>query len=202
MPHDAKNSQIIDVDEQLKLLAEREPSEINTNPYIINLKNIFFDVAENKIKPHTPEYVSTTQLNANYEEAAVCPNFRKFLYTVTEGNFEQINLIQEIIGYLLILVTSAQKCFIFYGKAASGKSVLLNVITELLGKNNVSNVALQNLSDRFKTAELRGKHVNIFADLPDIEIKDTGIFKALVGEDYINCEKSTKTRLTSNPRRV
>ena len=50
----------------------------------------------------------------------------------------------------------------------------------------------QALNERFKTAELFGKLANIFADLPTKYIDDNGIFKALVGEDYLTVEKKNK----------
>ena len=50
----------------------------------------------------------------------------------------------------------------------------------------------QALNERFKTAELFGKLANIFADLPTKNIDDNGIFKALVGEDYLTVEKKNK----------
>ncbi|MBR2664783.1 MAG: DNA primase, partial [Clostridia bacterium] len=75
----------------------------------------------------------------------------------------------------------------------AGKSQLLLVLNDiLLGKENVSNVSWQALNERFKTAELFGKLANIFADLPTKNIDDNGIFKALVGEDYLTVEKKNK----------
>jgi len=79
------------------------------------------------------------------------------------------------------------------GAAGAGKSVLLRVLNEvLLGKQNVSNVSWQALNERFKPAELFGKLANIFADLPTKNIDDNGIFKALVGEDYLTVEKKNR----------
>ena len=105
----------------------------------------------------------------------------------------QVALLQEMLGYFLIPVNSAQKCFVIVGAAGAGKSVLLRVLNELLlGKENVSNVSWQSLNERFKTAELFGKLANIFADLPTKNIDDNGIFKALVGEDFLTVEKKNK----------
>ncbi|MCC8104979.1 MAG: hypothetical protein LIO99_03025 [Clostridiales bacterium] len=85
-------------------------------------------------------------------------------------------LIQEMLGYFLIPVNSAQKCFVIVGAASAGKSVLLRVLNDvLLGKKNVSNASWQALNERFKTAELFGKLANIFADLPTKNIDDNGI---------------------------
>jgi len=98
-----------------------------------------------------------------------------------------------MLGYFLVPITKSQKCFAIVGAAGAGKSVLLNVLNEiLLGSGNVSNVSWQSLNERFKTAELFGKLANIFADLPTKNIDDNGIFKALVGEDYLTVEKKNK----------
>ena len=53
--------------------------------------------------------------------------------------------------------------------------------------------------NRFKTAELFGKWANICAELPTKGIEDNGIFKALVGEDYLTVEKKNKNPFSFQP---
>lgn len=190
---EAKMSQIIDAEKQWRLLVQRDIRELNANPYIINVRNGLYNVLEDTLTEHTPNYYSTVQLNVTYDKAADCPLFKKFLEESMGGDMEQVKLIQEMLGYFLIPVNSAQKCFVIVGAAGAGKSVLLRVLNDvLLGKQNVSNVSWQALNERFKTAELFGKLANIFADLPTKNIDDNGIFKALVGEDYLTVEKKNK----------
>ncbi len=190
LPRETKMSQISDVESQWRLLVHKDVKELNSNAFIINLKNGLYNVLEDQLTEHTHDYYSTIQIHANYNPGADCPLFKAFLKDSMEGDMEQVKLIQEMMGYCLIPVNSAQKCFILVGIAAAGKSVLLRVISEiLLGKENVSNVSWQELNDRFKTAELFGKLANVFADLPTKNIDDNGIFKALVGEDYLNAER-------------
>lgn len=150
-----------------------------------------FYIINNRLTEHTPDYYSTVQLNVTYDKKADCPLFKKFLAESMGGEMEQVGLIQEMLGYFLIPVNSAQKCFVIVGVSSAWKSVLLRVLNDvLLGKQNVSNVSWQALNERFKTAELFGKLANIFADLPTKNIDDNGIFKALVGEDYLTVEKN------------
>ncbi len=190
---EAKMTQIIDTEKQWRLLVRKDIRELNANPYIINIRNGLYNVLEDTLLPHTPDYYSTVQMKVSYDEEADCPLFKKFLEESMEGDMDQVRLIQEIMGYFLIPVNSAQKCFVIVGAAGAGKSVLLRVLNEvLLGKKNVSNVSWQALNERFKTAELFGKLANIFADLPTKNIDDNGIFKALVGEDYLTVEKKNK----------
>lgn len=190
---ECKYSQIVDAEKQWRMQVEKQIRELNANPYIINVRNGLYNVLEGKLTEHTPDYPSTIQLNVRYDPAADCPLFRKFLSDSMEGDMDQVKLLQEMLGYFLVPITKAQKCFVIVGAAGAGKSVLLNVLNEiLLGSRNVSNVSWQALNDRFKTAELFGKLANIFADLPTKNIDDNGIFKALVGEDSLTAEKKNK----------
>lgn len=193
IPREMKMNQIVDATQQWKLRVQKDIRELNPNPYIINVKNGLYNVLEDTLTEHNPDYYSTVQLNVTYNEKAECPRFLKFLEESMGGDMEQVALIQEMLGYFLIPVNSAQKCFVIVGVGGAGKSVLLRVLNDiLLGKQNVSNVSWQALNERFKTAELFGKLANIFADLPTKNIDDNGIFKALVGEDYLTVEKKNK----------
>ena len=135
--------------------------------------------------------IQAAGMSVSYNPDAKCPRFLQYLDEVIDK--DQIPLIQEMMGYFLVPVTRAQKCFVIVGEGGAGKSQLLLVLNDiLLGKENVSNVSWQALNERFKTAELFGKLANIFADLPTKNIDDNGIFKALVGEDYLTVEKKNK----------
>ena len=189
-PRLTRYAQVADCTKLLGIEVSKTEEELKTAPYIINIRNGLYDVKEDKLLPHTPDFLSRIQLAVKYDKAADCPRFRQFLSEAMDGDEDQVKLIQEILGYLLVPVTSAQKCFILMGAESAGKSVLLRVIEEiLLGKKHVSAVAWQALNERFKTAELYGKLANIFADLPTSNIEDAGIFKALVGEDYLTAER-------------
>ncbi|MDD4688532.1 MAG: phage/plasmid primase, P4 family [Eubacteriales bacterium] len=193
LSRETKMNQIVDAEHQWRLRIQRDIRELNANPYIINVRNGLYNVLEDTLSEHTPEYSSTVQLNVTYDKNSDCPLFKQFLKESMGGDMEQVALIQEMLGYFLIPVNSAQKCFVIVGAAGAGKSVLLRVLNDiLLGKQNVSNVSWQALNERFKTAELFGKLANIFADLPTKNIDDNGIFKALVGEDYLTVEKKNK----------
>lgn len=186
-----KLGMINDSEGQWKMQIEKESRELNANPFIINLKNGLYNVLDGTLSEHTSEYLSTVQLPVNYTPGADCPRFIQYMNESLPA--DQVNLVQEMFGYFLVPVTRAQKCFLIVGEAGAGKSVLLLILNEiLLGKENVSNVTWQALNDRFKTAELFGKLANIFADLPTKNIDDNGIFKALVGEDYLTVERKNK----------
>lgn len=197
-PQYATMQAINDTVGQWRMLIQKPVQEINCNPYIINLRNGLYNVLDDSFKPHTPAYISTVQIGASYEPGAECPRFMEFLQNTVHD--EEIPLIQEIFGYLLIPVNKAQKSFVFVGAPNAGKSTLLSVAQEiLLGSENVSNIPWQSLGDRFNKAELFGKLANIFADLPSRSIDDNGMFKALTGEDFITAERKNKDPFTFRP---
>lgn len=193
-----KLSQITDTEGQWRMQIQKDARDLNSNPYIINVKNGLFNVIDGTLSEHTPEYLSTVQVAVNYTPGAQCPRFIQYMNESLPP--DQVHLVQEMFGYFLIPVNRAQKCFVVVGEAGAGKSVLLLVLNDiLLGKENVSNVTWQALNERFKTAELFGKLANIFADLPTKNIDDNGIFKALVGEDYLTVERKNKNPFSFQP---
>ena len=191
-------SNITDAEGQWRMLCMKPLREINANPYIVNVKNGLYNVLDGSFAPHNPDHLTTVQLNVRYAPGTSCPRFMQFL-TESLGKAE-IPLVQEMLGYFLIPVNKAQKSFVVVGEPGAGKSKLLLTLNEiLLGQQNVSNIPWQGLNERFKTAELFGKLANIFADLPTKNIDDNGIFKALVGEDFLTAERKNKDPFTFQP---
>ena len=198
IPRNATMTAITDAVGQWRMQIRKAVREINSNPFIVNVRNGLYNALDGTFKPHTAEYYSTVQINANYDPGAECPQFLEFLAGILPES--ELPLIQEIFGYLLIPVNKAQKSFVFVGAANAGKSTLLSIAQEiLLGSENVSNIPWQGLGDRFNKAELFGKLANIFADLPSKNIDDGGMFKALTGEDYITAERKNKDPFSFRP---
>ncbi|MBS5923335.1 MAG: DNA primase [Clostridium perfringens] len=198
LPNYCIMASIRDCRDQWDILVSKDFDDFNRNPYLVNVRNGLLDIRDMSFKEHTPNYLSTVQLNVEYNPQVDCPQFKKFLNEVLDCKL--IPLVQEIVGYLLTTNTASQKAFVFWGPARTGKSTLLWVVEYLLlGKKNVSNIPWQEIGDKFKTAELLGKLANVFSDLPSKSIDDTGIFKVVTGEDYLMAEKKNKNPFKFKP---
>ncbi|WP_243135518.1 DNA primase family protein [Clostridium perfringens] len=198
LPNYCIMASIRDCRDQWDILVSKDFDDFNRNPYLVNVRNGLLDIRDMSFKEHTPSYLSTVQLNVEYNPQVDCPQFKKFLNEVLDCKL--IPLVQEIVGYLLTTNTVSQKAFVFWGLARTGKSTLLWVVEYLLlGKKNVSNIPWQEIGDKFKTAELLGKLANVFSDLPSKSIDDTGIFKVVTGEDYLMAEKKNKNPFKFKP---
>ena len=158
------------------------------NPAHINLSNGRLDWASGRLELHSPASFEIVQLPVTHDPTAGCPQFDRYLETTLEP--EIIPLVEEVIGYCLIPDTRFEKAVMCVGDGGNGKSVLLDTITALLGNENTSTVALQDLEEnRFRVAQLYGKLTNIFADLDARALNSSSVFKTLVTGDRITAER-------------
>jgi putative DNA primase/helicase len=153
---------------------------------------------DGQLQPHTPDFLSPIQINAAFDPAAACPAIDKFLAEVLAP--DDVELIYELVGYLVVPDQSLQTAMMFLGEGANGKSTLLNLITDLLGHRNVSSVALHRLDeDRFSVAELEGKLANVFADLDARALNASSMFKSITGGDAVTGERKYANAFTFTP---
>lgn len=152
----------------------------------INYKNGMLRLEDRELVPHDLKYNSTFQLNCSYDPTAGCPEWFKFLDSVLPAKNDQERL-QEMVGYLLTPGNPLEAAFLWTGGGANGKSTALNIIMEILGRENLSHESLDVLLDpnnnKFRVAELFGKSANICGDIGSRYAKRTEQFKKLVSED-------------------
>jgi len=136
---------------------------------------------------HTPNEYFLTKLPVKYDPKAECPKIDKFHSEVVEPS--DIQTLEELIAYCLYPGYPIHKACMLIGFGENGKSTWLNLVKAFLGKENCSGLSLQQLGiSRFASGNLVGKLANIYADIPDASLKNTGTFKMLVGQDLIGAE--------------
>ena len=59
---------------------------------------------------------------------------------------EKIEFLQEWFGYCLIPETNQEKMVWMVGSGANGKSVILGILSAIVGKENVSNIMITDLN--------------------------------------------------------
>ncbi|WP_185960124.1 DNA primase family protein [Planococcus soli] len=174
--------------------------EMNVQREFINLKNGMFSLDTYKLYPHSPKYISTIQIPIDYDPLAGAPNFNTFMEDITLHDAELIGVHQELVGYWLSVETKAEKAVYYHGGGANGKSVLASVVTELIGKENVSSVPLSDFSHPFGLESMIGKSINIAAEneLGGKALK-TENFKAIVSGDTITVNLKYRPAISYTP---
>lgn len=199
---DEKNSKIkLAMITKLPTLKDKDQREVYQNlrlkvldgfpnefPLMINFKNGMYNLQTDKFEPHNAAIFSLNQMNCQYNPDAHSADVDLLLNNVSCKNASIRNLLEEMLGYILIGDCRFQKSFILLGEGANGKSVFLDMIINWLGPENCSSLALEDLSDRFRPSQLVGKMVNIGDDSGADLLKNTAIFKKLVTGDPITLE--------------
>jgi len=142
--------------------------------------------------PHSPVFGFQYVLPVKYDPSADCPKVKAFLRSLVNDD-DSLEILYEIPASCMTRTTRFQFAYFLYGSGSNGKSTYLNLVERLLGEHNVSHISLQDLChSRFRAAGLIGKLANIFSDLSSKMLRDTGMFKALTGEDSITIERKFK----------
>ena len=145
----------------------------------VNVLNGILDIASGDLQPHSPDFLSPIQINAAWDPEADCPAIDRFVQRVFPYDAQEV--FYQLAGLFLTPDSRRQKAVLFLGSGASGKSVATALLRTFLGHWNVSNVPLHDLTEgSFSLAELRGKLLNISADVPERDFNDTAIFKQIV----------------------
>ena len=166
-------------------------------------KNGILDTFTGEIHQNKGEYFTTNCVDANYfgDNVPPCPTMDSLLDQISGGDPVLIELIWEVIGYLLSHDLNGKVFFVFCGVKDSGKSLLANFIVALLGEDATSNLSLNNFGDRFSPADLQGKHLNLCMDLPStvISAEAMGKLKSYTGGDRIRSDRKGITAISFYP---
>lgn len=182
-----KSSQRKEVLDYLELIVD-EADYKDTSNYIC-FKNGIYDITTDELLPFTPEIIVTNKINHNYNPDATSEILETMLNNISCGDAGIRSLLEEMAGYCMYRRNELRKAFILTGDKKNGKSTYLDMVTRMLGDNNISALDLSDLCTTFRPAEIVGKLANIGDDIGDEFIKNPAIFKKVVSGDRITVEK-------------
>lgn len=113
---------------------------------LINLKNGTFVFSEGNsyLRDFRAEDFLTYQLPFDYDPEAGCPEWDGFLEKVIPDKLRQL-ILSQYLGYVFARHLKLEKTLILFGSGANGKSVVFDVVCALLGRENVSQIALESI---------------------------------------------------------
>lgn len=154
----------------------------------INLDNGTYVISKDGhyLKPFDKSDFLLYKLPFAFDQEAKAPIFQKYLDRVLPDEAKQ-KVLAEYLGYVFIKnsVLKLEKAMILYGTGSNGKSVLFDIVLNLLGKDNVCSYSLQNLTDdkSYTRSLLSGKLLNYASELSS-KLNPT-TFKMLVSGEPI-----------------
>jgi putative DNA primase/helicase len=185
---DASISTIREVVNQIKYL-KVIPAEYMDANNLLGVKNGAIDIHTREFYPKSPDNYITRCINVEYQTTpTTCLKIDKFIKSIVAK--EDVELMYELIAYCLYNGYPLQNFFILYGTGRNGKSVFLKLLTTFLGDGNVSNLDINTiLTDQFATCDLYMKMANVYGDLSDKALNETGMLKDLTGDAKVRARQ-------------
>lgn len=154
----------------------------------INFDNGTLDLVTMKFSNHSYKDYFPYVLPYGYDPNAACPVFEKFLSEVLPERQVQ-DVIAEYIAWLFTPSLKLEKVMLLYGKGCNGKSVLVEIIENLIGQENVSHESLSDLADNANArANIIGKRLNTCTDI-GTAIENPDVLKRLASGESISVKK-------------
>ena len=174
-------------------------TEVPDDDSSVNVKNgiLKFDPSGIAIFcPHSLDHISFKQFNALYDPTAQSKLLDDTLNLWFENSSKQIELFEQLLGYLLMNHVNYQKIFFFIGAPSTGKTTLLKLVTEFCGRDNVSAIQLDDMNRPFGLAPIVNKVANIFSDIRKTKVLKSDVFKMLADGSPIQVNRKFKQEFT------
>ncbi len=172
----------------LRVLLQKRMDCFNSSS-LLNFEDGEFDPITKTLYPHIKEHYSTTRLPYKYDETAECPLWIKTLNEIFENDQSKISTMQEFFGYCFVPEVSMKKALLLLGESNTGKSTILFVFKDLIGKINYSTVPLKHMGHPQYTPMMINKLVNIDTDVSKTAEDYEEHFKKITSGEEINCNQ-------------
>lgn len=177
--------------ETLKYLEIITPN--NEEPFSSNylaFRNGILNLTTKELLQFSPEYAITNKIPWDYNPNAYDQTVDLTLNKIACNDESIRSLLEECIGYCFYRRNELSKSFILTGTGSNGKSTFLDMVRNVLGRNNYVSLDIDELSEKFSTTTMFGKLANIGDDISDEFLQGKAIsqFKKIVSGNDIKAE--------------
>jgi putative DNA primase/helicase len=144
---------------------DKEYSELDPSN-LIACRNGLLDMTTLQLYEHTPLFFTRSALPIDFDADAPEPaRFLQFLDETMKGRKPLINLVQEMMGYLLTADTEFEIVFYLIGKSRGGKGTLIKIIKALVGDRNVAAPTIRSFASQYWAWPLMDKSLGVVTDV-------------------------------------
>ena len=178
----------------------RENTE-STPPNFIAFRNGVYNIDDDSFHSFSPEFIITNKIPWDWNPNAYFETTDQILNNISVHDAAVRRLLEEMIGscFYRSNALAGGKAFILTGTGSNGKSILLDALKLLIGKQNRSVLDLKKLTDRFSPVMLFGKLANIGDDISDEFIGDSADFKKVVTGQTVDAEYKGQDKFDFDP---
>ncbi|WP_051912607.1 DNA primase family protein [Carnobacterium funditum] len=175
-----------------------EVKEKTNSRYLIPVNNGVFNLETKKLEKFTSDYVFTSKIATDYNDKATLPifegwNVEQWLKDLSNGEEDLNTLLWQVISSAMNGNFSRKKSIWLYGEGNTGKGTFQELITNMVGRNNIATLKVNQFSERFALPLLEGKTCVIGDDVPaHVYIDDSSNFNSTVTGDPVRIEQKNK----------
>lgn len=164
---------------------------------VICFNNCVLDVYTGKVSKFSKENHVLYQLDYDYNPDAKCPLWIKFINQMLPNKKVQM-VVQEILAlpYVDRRQAKIEKMFLFCGKGANGKSVIYDIMNDILGQQNVQTFDLSVLvngdDSKWNIDAINHSMLNYCSEIDKKTICSSRIKSLISGEGITACQKGQK----------
>ena len=202
MKQGATASRVNSVVDLIKIQFAAMPGRFDRQSQLICVNNGTLNPMTGILHAHNAKHNLTNKMDITYDRSATCELWLQTLneiFAPDEDKGEKIQLLQEFMGYCLIPETRMHKFLWMVGAGGNGKSLILEVLIALIGKENISHAQIERLQDKFVRAELQGKLLNISSEMSAQATVSDGYLKQIVAGDVVEAERKYQPSFSFRP---
>ena len=171
-----------------------QTGQLDQRHMLLGCDNAVIDLRTGAASAPDPFHLITHRAHVEYDSAAQCPRWERFVSEIFDGHAEIISYVQKALGYCLTGDTREEVAFIFVGGGANGKSTLLNTVQALMGDYAqrlpssalmVNRGASGGSGPTPEIARLRGARLAVTSEVATGRQLDEELLKNLVSQDAI-----------------
>lgn len=153
---------------------------------LIPCANGVFDLNTEALREFRPEDYFTWKLPWNYNSGAAQDIVDRIGTFLPE---EKTSDLWDLLSYSLWRDYSYQKFFMLFGRGSNGKSLFVNILANLLGKDNVASMSLDEIQGNFGAVNLHRKLLNVSGEVSNHDLYETRLLKQLTGGDIVTADR-------------
>jgi len=148
-----------------------------------------------------PRLFSTCICPYDFDENTRSKFTEDYLLDTYKGDQNAVDLIGEWAGYCMVPDLSQEKLLLLYGEPRSGKSTILDLVTNTVGQGMCGASSLSMIGHRFGLELLIGKYLCTFGDIRNPTQEDLNraleVILRIVGGDRVSVDTKTVRGLPS-----
>lgn len=172
-----------------------EPEDFDQDPWLLNCLNGTLNLKTGILQVHQAGDYINKIAPVEFKPDATCPKWLKFLDEIFNGDNDLIEYMQKISGYCLTGSTKEQDFYLLYGTGANGKSTLIRIMMDLLGRDYAKQTAASALLAKVhetpgeEIATLQGARLVCTVEVDDGKKLAESLVKQLTGGDRIRARR-------------